>query len=88
MLVGFAAETRDLLARAREKRLRKNVDIIVANDVSSPGSGFDAATNAVIIVDGDGEHAVPLQSKGGVAEAILDRVETLLRKRAPSTARV
>jgi len=87
VLVGFAAETTDLLARARDKRLRKGVDIIVANDVSSPGSGFDAPTNAVTIVDADGEHVLPLQSKAGVAEAILDRVEALIRSRAPSPAR-
>ena len=88
VLVGFAAETGDLVARARDKRLRKRVDMIVANDVSSPGSGFDAATNAVTIVDAEGEHALPLQSKTAVADAILDRVEALIRQRASSPAGV
>jgi phosphopantothenoylcysteine decarboxylase/phosphopantothenate--cysteine ligase len=82
ILVGFAAETQDVIARAREKRLRKKVDLIVANDVSQPDQGFDAETNAVTIV-GDGvEEVVPLQSKARVAAVILDRVEPLLRLRA------
>ena len=82
ILVGFAAETQDVIARAREKRLRKKVDLIVANDVSQPDQGFDAETNAVTIV-GDGvEEAVPLQSKARIAAVILDRVEPLLRLRA------
>ena len=82
VLVGFAAETGDLLARARDKRVRKNVDLIVANDVSAPGAGFDVATNAVTIIGRDQEESLPLQSKTLVAEAILDRVEQLLRSRA------
>jgi len=86
LLVGFAAETSDLLARAREKRVRKRVDVIVANDVSAPGAGFDAPTNAVTIVDGDGEHAVARQSKALVAEAILDRIEALMRNREASAS--
>jgi phosphopantothenoylcysteine decarboxylase / phosphopantothenate---cysteine ligase len=82
ILVGFAAETQDVIARAREKRLRKKVDLIVANDVSQPDQGFDAETNAVTIV-GDGvEEVVSLQSKARIAAVILDRVEPLLRLRA------
>jgi phosphopantothenoylcysteine decarboxylase/phosphopantothenate--cysteine ligase len=82
MLVGFAAETADADARAREKRLRKGIDLIVANDVSRSDAGFDVETNAATLIDADGERAVPLQSKAGVAAAILDRVEHLLRARA------
>jgi phosphopantothenoylcysteine decarboxylase/phosphopantothenate--cysteine ligase len=78
VLVGFAAETRDVVARAREKRARKKVDLIVANDVSQADRGFEAETNAVTIVGEDGEQAVPLQSKDRVAAVILDRVEQLL----------
>ena len=81
ILVGFAAETHDLLARAREKRARKQVDLIVANDVSQPDQGFDADTNAVTIIDDGGEQVVPLQSKARVAAVILDRIEHLLRSR-------
>lgn len=79
LLVGFAAETHDVLARAREKLHRKGVDLIVANDVSQPGAGFEAEANAVTLVAGDGEEHVPLQSKAAVAARILDRVERLLQ---------
>jgi phosphopantothenoylcysteine decarboxylase/phosphopantothenate--cysteine ligase len=82
LLVGFAAETEDVVARAREKRLGKKVDLIVANDVSQPDQGFDADTNAVTIVGGGSEQVVPLQSKARVAAVILDRIEQLLRSPA------
>jgi len=78
MLVGFAAETGDPEARAREKRVRKGVELMVANDVSRPDTGFDVATNAVTLIDSEGERVVPLQSKERVAAAILDRVEQLV----------
>jgi len=81
VLVGFAAETGDLLRKAREKRARKNVDLIVANDVTTPGAGFEVETNAVTIIGADQEQTLPLQSKARVAEAILDRVEQLLKTR-------
>ena len=81
VLVGFAAETGDLLRKAREKRARKNVDLIVANDVTTPGAGFEVETNAVTIIGADQEQALPLQSKARVAESILDRVEQLLKRR-------
>jgi phosphopantothenoylcysteine decarboxylase/phosphopantothenate--cysteine ligase len=87
VLVGFAAETGDLLAKARAKRERKGADLIVANDVSQPGSGFDVDTNAVTIIGADGEQVLPLQSKSRVAEAILDRVERLLVSRASAPTR-
>ncbi len=86
ILVGFAAETQDLLARAREKRVRKKVDLIVANDVSKPEQGFDADTNAVTIIGESDEQMVPLQSKARVASVILDRVEHLLRSRTGKLA--
>src|SRR5262245_20382632 len=75
VLVGFAAETEDVLLKAREKRARKKVDLIVANDVSKPDRGFDASSNAVTIIGESGELSVPLQSKDRVAGAILDRIE-------------
>ena len=55
VLVVFAAETGDAVAKARAKRARKNVDLIVANDVSQPDQGFDAETNAVTLVSENGE---------------------------------
>jgi phosphopantothenoylcysteine decarboxylase / phosphopantothenate---cysteine ligase len=78
VLVGFAAETQHVLTSASAKREAKQVDLIVANDVSKPGVGFDADTNEVTIVGPDGAEALPLQSKSRVAAAILDRVEKLL----------
>ena len=87
LLVGFAAETGDAVAKAREKRRRKNADLIVANDVSQPGAGFDGDTNAVTIVAEDGEQVVPLQSKAQVAAAILDRIEQVLAGRTATSAR-
>ena len=87
VLVGFAAETGDLLARARDKRVRKNVDLMVANDVTAPGAGFDVETNAVTIIGADQEQALPVQSKARVADAILDRVEQILRTRTATVAR-
>lgn len=85
ILVGFAAETHDVVARASAKRAAKGVDLVVANDVSRSDAGFDVDTNEVTIVGADGAEAVPLQSKARVAAVILDRIETLLdRRHAPS----
>ena len=81
VLVGFAAETADLLARARRKLVSKQVDLIVANDVSRADAGFDVDTNEVTLVGTDSAERVPLQSKVGVASVILDRVEQLLAAR-------
>lgn len=78
LLVGFAAETQDVVAQAQGKLRRKVVDLIVANDVSQPGVGFEADTNAVTLVTRDDSEEVPLQSKAAVAARILDRVERLL----------
>ena len=80
VLVGFAAETENVVTRAAEKRARKHVDFIVANDVSRTDSGFDVDTNAVTIVGAAGAETLPLQSKARVAADILDRVEALLRE--------
>jgi phosphopantothenoylcysteine decarboxylase/phosphopantothenate--cysteine ligase len=87
VLVGFAAETGDAVAKARAKRSRKNIDLIVANDVSQPDAGFDVETNAVTIIGEDAEQAVPLHGKQQVAAVILDRVERLLRTRSTASAR-
>jgi len=78
VLVGFAAETDNLVVKARDKRARKHVDLIVANDVSLPDRGFDVETNAVTIIDEAGEQEVPTQSKARIAAIVLDRVGQLL----------
>jgi phosphopantothenoylcysteine decarboxylase / phosphopantothenate---cysteine ligase len=75
VLVGFAAETDDALDRGRRKLERKAVDLLVVNDVSVPGVGFDHDTNAVVILDGDGTTTeIALTSKDAVANAVLDKV--------------
>ena len=84
LLVGFAAETEDVVAHATAKRERKHADLIVANDVSRTDAGFDVDTNAVTIVGPAGAETLPLQSKARVAAEILNRVERLLSERAPS----
>jgi phosphopantothenoylcysteine decarboxylase/phosphopantothenate--cysteine ligase len=78
MLVGFAAETSDLAARARDKRRLKQVDLMVANDVSGDDRGFDTEENAVTLVAAEGEEEVTLRPKADVARAILDKVERML----------
>lgn len=79
ILVGFAAETEDLLRHAREKMTKKNLDMIVANDVSEEGAGFDQETNIVRLLTPDGAiEELPLMTKNEVAERLLDRIVTLL----------
>lgn len=75
VLVGFAAETDDVLENALGKLRRKNLDLIVANDVAAPGVGFEHDTNAVTILSADGAGTVvPLSDKRVVAGAVLDAV--------------
>ncbi len=78
VLVGFAAEAGADLERARAKRLRKGVDLIVLNDVSRDDIGFDADHNEVALVAADGVVQVPRAPKRSIAAAVLDRVEQLL----------
>ena len=81
VLVGFAAETGSL-DRAADKLRRKNVDLLVANDVSEPGSGFGTDTNRVSILAADGSRDdLPMLTKREVADAILDRVAAALDAR-------
>ncbi len=82
VLVGFAAETGPVAERAEAKLAAKGVDLMVANDVSAPGVGFDHDTNEVTVFGADGVvTSVPLASKDAVADAILDRVSALLARR-------
>jgi len=88
VLVGFAAETGDPRPRARQKLAAKQVDLIVANDVSRADAGFDTDTNAAVLISADGEVDEPLQPKTLLAGKILDRVEDMLRSsvdRGPKT---
>jgi phosphopantothenoylcysteine decarboxylase/phosphopantothenate--cysteine ligase len=77
--VGFAAESRDLLANARSKLARKRLDLIAANDILDTGAGFGVDTTRVTLLHASGqEESLPLMSKAEVAEAILQRVVALL----------
>jgi len=78
VLVGFAAETDDAVAKGRKKLEAKRADFIVVNDVLEPGAGFEVDTNVVTLVGPGWEDALPLQPKARVAAAILDRIEGLL----------
>lgn len=80
VFVGFAAETNDVLAHARDKLARKNLDMIVANDVTRPGAGFDVDTNIVTLITKGGQEALPMMSKAEVAQRILDRALALRRE--------
>ena len=76
-LVGFAAETEHLLDNARRKLDKKNLDMIVANDVSRPGAGFNVDTNIATLLTRSGAVECPLQSKRALAERILDEIMAL-----------
>ncbi|HOQ61541.1 MAG TPA: phosphopantothenoylcysteine decarboxylase, partial [Vicinamibacterales bacterium] len=78
VLIGFAAETGEAVARGRRKLEAKHADFIVVNDVLEPGAGFEVETNVVTLVGRDWEEALPLQAKSSIARAILDRLERAL----------
>ena len=81
--VGFAAESEDVVKNARGKLEKKQLDLMVANDITATDSGFGADTNKVTIIDRDGKtEELPLLTKREVAERILDRVAKLLGKKA------
>jgi phosphopantothenoylcysteine decarboxylase/phosphopantothenate--cysteine ligase len=78
VLIGFAAESGDPVARGREKLRRKSVDLIVANDITRPDAGFDSESNAATLISAAGEDVFPLGPKTELASRILDRAEALL----------
>ena len=78
MVIGFAAETENLLQNAGEKLERKGLDLLVANDITAPDAGFAVDTNRVVILDADGgQQIVELASKTHIAEVIVERAATL-----------
>jgi phosphopantothenoylcysteine decarboxylase / phosphopantothenate---cysteine ligase len=82
VMVGFAAETQDLVRHAQAKLARKNLDLIVANDVSAPDSGFAVDTNQVTLIHRSGTiESLPLLSKEEVAARVLDKIAALLAAR-------
>ncbi|HEX8632725.1 MAG TPA: bifunctional phosphopantothenoylcysteine decarboxylase/phosphopantothenate synthase [Pyrinomonadaceae bacterium] len=88
LVIGFAAESENVVSHAREKLLRKKLDAIVANDITRDGAGFDAATNIVTLIarDRDAPIELPLMSKLEAAHRILDEVVRLRRARATQSA--
>lgn len=87
VLVAFAAETNDLLANARQKLVKKGADLLVANDVTEPGSGFESDENEVVLLaPGAPDERVARASKTVVAGRILDRIASILEARCPRTA--
>ena len=76
-LVGFAAETDHVQENAESKLRKKNLDMIVANDVTKPGAGFNADTNIATLMTKNGSEALPLQTKRKLADIILDRILVL-----------
>jgi phosphopantothenoylcysteine decarboxylase/phosphopantothenate--cysteine ligase len=85
ILVGFAVETDHLIRYATKKMMEKNMDLIVANDITQPGAGFATETNIVKILDREGGALdLPLMGKMEVASRILDRVLELINKRKGS----
>jgi len=78
--IGFAAETNDMLAEARGKLERKGLDMIVANDVTKPGAGFEVETNIVTFITADGAEPLPLMSKADVATRIVAWAEKKVLK--------
>jgi phosphopantothenoylcysteine decarboxylase/phosphopantothenate--cysteine ligase len=85
VIVGFALETTDAVENGRRKLEGKGLDLLVVNDATEPGAGFEVATNRVVLLQrGQADEALPLMSKAEVADRILDRVETLLPAGEPA----
>lgn len=79
ILVGFAAETHDLIAHASAKIQKKNLDLIVANNVKMAGAGFGTDTNIVTLIHKDGElEQLPMMTKQEVAKSVFDRISELI----------
>ena len=84
-LCGFSMETQDMVENSRAKLIKKHVDLIVANNLKTPGSGFGTDTNVVTLIDSSGVKELPIMSKEDVASAVLDRIiEIRGEKNAPN----
>ncbi|GGC08623.1 phosphopantothenoylcysteine decarboxylase [Marinobacterium zhoushanense] len=83
--VGFAAETRDVVAYAQDKLARKRLDLIVANDVSAPGIGFNSDENAVTLVGPDSVESLPQTHKQQLARQLINRIARHLNEQAKTT---
>jgi phosphopantothenoylcysteine decarboxylase/phosphopantothenate--cysteine ligase len=81
LVIGFAAETENVIGNAQRKLRGKGLDLIVANDVARSDAGFEVETNAVMLIDANGRTDVPVASKDEIAERILDKATALRRAR-------
>jgi phosphopantothenoylcysteine decarboxylase / phosphopantothenate---cysteine ligase len=77
IVAGFAAETTDVIAYAKSKMEKKGLDLVVANDITKPGAGFNTDTNVASILTGDDQVDLPLMSKRELADKILDTIVKL-----------
>ena len=84
IVIGFAAETNDLVANASKKLVEKGADLIVANDVSAPDAGFDVSTNRIVLISRARVEELPLLSKRAAADHILDAASTIKAARTPA----
>jgi len=84
VVIGFAAETDNLLANASKKLVEKGADLIVANDVSAPDAGFDVSTNRIVLVSSEQVEELPLLSKRAAADHILDAASKIKAARTPA----
>ena len=84
-VVGFAAETHNVLEHAKGKRVRKGLDVIVVNDVSHADIGFNSIDNAATVVWADGELTLPKQNKSSLARSIVEQVTLLFSKQLANT---
>jgi phosphopantothenoylcysteine synthetase/decarboxylase len=83
-LIGFAAETENLEANAREKLVRKHCDLVIANDVSQPGIGFDSDHNQVLLVYPDRSESLPFASKHELSLQLVDAIVAVKKLRVGS----
>jgi phosphopantothenoylcysteine decarboxylase/phosphopantothenate--cysteine ligase len=82
LIIGFAAESENIIQSATEKLQRKQLDLIVANDISAPGIGFQSDNNQVILIDRNAQvESLPLLTKMGIADILLDRILGQLNER-------
>jgi phosphopantothenoylcysteine decarboxylase/phosphopantothenate--cysteine ligase len=82
LIVGFAAESENIVQSATEKLHRKHLDLIVANDISAPGIGFQSDNNQVVLIDRNAQvESLPLLTKTEIADILLDRILAQLNER-------
>jgi len=77
LVVGFAAETNDVVNYARSKMEKKDLDVVIANDITKEGAGFNTDTNIATILSKDAQNDLPLMSKRELADRILDEIVRL-----------